>query len=1238
MFKKITSVLLAISLVVTMSFGGLDVAKAAPKEPQDYVEGEVLVLFKPDKALSTFSIKSASHTADFSGDINIKEVWQFTDTAQSKAARKLQKFSAKNNNKVKATAGNLNIALVKSKTLSTEQMLSKIKGNPAIAAVEPNRIRHASVIDDEYFESQWGLKNTGQNNGNPGLSTNAITQWNQNSSDNVVAVIDSGVDYTHPDLKNQMWENSYYPDLEGRYGFDFCNHDNDPIDDHYHGTHCAGIIAAEANNNIGIAGVNPSAKIMALKMLDEEGSGADSAAIGAYNYIDRALDLGVNICAINNSWGGGGNSVILDKVVSRVGEKGAVSCFASGNESFDLDQDPLYKCVSDDNPHVITINALNEKNQLANFSNYGKSTTQIGAPGVNILSTVSMATYNPSIYSKEQNEQLSHIYENFNDKTIANAFGVPQADTLQSSLPDSNVEYNAELTDNEFFGHTGHTSLKLTFKNLRPNEFISVSVPYQRDIMHKGSSKPSLSIMTRATTNNSNSSFAQFGIVDSPDNGTYISENDYIDKIYDSHGDSSTIRYNNNLWSQMNFESCVEKNVKNHRLFFGLTADVPGTYTVYIDDIGISKALSDPSVFGKYKFANGTSMATPFVTGAISLIDQNEALDGSTKIHNLLKHINKDPNLEDTCEYSGNLDLSKTINNGPTVTTIDTNFDNKTIVINGYDLDSPNLEVTFNNKPVEIIEQTNKRLVIKDDHWLNNYVNIKIVSSEKTITKPNVYLVHSKPSYDKLTKFQFPSITDAFATDGRYIYSANSDIYNINRIDTKTGDDLFLGHVPLDDYFPAVSEDENSDFENIKCKFLDSMVYADGYLYNIACQYASSDIDDEFGGSISYASKYRLIKINVKTGQSYNLGQLPSTVRKIDDYTLGAYNGKIYLAGGYDHATHQVSTQVQIYNPATKKWSKGPSLPEGRAGGYMYQHGNQLIYTLGYSQNTKLEPDSEQNIPAPANLVLSASNWKLTDTPIPVDTQFTVNKEGTIYNYYYSNVGLCKDGLVYAGFPAKDLGDTFIYNVSKDQYEPLAYQYAKHFDIPLFIGLAVGDHFYGTTDEGTGYSFKINSGAVSIKSPKNIGGKVYGANLRVLPGNKVTVRAVPNKGHFLHSLKINGVKQNLNQMTGKGKTIRLIENMQLNAKFGQSITKINLNKTNVTLKAGKTFKIKATVLPTNAYYKGLTYQSANPNYATVNANGLVTAKKTGIGKTVKITVRAKTKSKVYKNCYIKVIK
>ena len=360
MFKKITSVLLAISLVITMSFGGLEVAKAAPKEPQDYVEGEVLVLFKPDKALSTFSIKSASHTADFSGDINIKEVWHFTDTAQSKAARKLQKFSAKNNNKVKATAGNLNIALVKSKTLSTEQMLSKIKGNPAIAAVEPNRIRHASVIDDEYFESQWGLKNTGQNNGNPGLSTNAITQWNQNSSDNVVAVIDSGVDYTHPDLKNQMWENSYYPDLEGRYGFDFCNHDNDPIDDHYHGTHCAGIIAAEANNNIGIAGVNPSAKIMALKMLDEEGSGADSAAIGAYNYIDRALDLGVNICAINNSWGGGGNSVILDKVVSRVGEKGAVSCFASGNESFDLDQDPLYKCVSDDNPHVITINALNE--------------------------------------------------------------------------------------------------------------------------------------------------------------------------------------------------------------------------------------------------------------------------------------------------------------------------------------------------------------------------------------------------------------------------------------------------------------------------------------------------------------------------------------------------------------------------------------------------------------------------------------------------------------------------------------------------------------------------------------------------------------------------------------------------------------------------------------------------------------------------------------------------------------
>ena len=101
-----------------------------------------------------------------------------------------------------------------------------------------------------------------------------------------------------------MWENTYQPKLRGEYGYDFANADTDPMDDEGHGTHCAGIIGAKGDNGVGVSGMNHNVKIMALKTLDDEGSGYEDDFVDAYNYINKALNLGVNIAAINNSWGG----------------------------------------------------------------------------------------------------------------------------------------------------------------------------------------------------------------------------------------------------------------------------------------------------------------------------------------------------------------------------------------------------------------------------------------------------------------------------------------------------------------------------------------------------------------------------------------------------------------------------------------------------------------------------------------------------------------------------------------------------------------------------------------------------------------------------------------------------------------------------------------------------------------------------------------------------------------------
>lgn len=145
-----------------------------------------------------------------------------------------------------ATTTSLTVGLVTSKTLSTKKLIEKLSADSEVQIAEPNYRVHA-LTNDSYFSKQWGLKNTGQNGGVEGNATNVEKKWEKTkgSDDVVVAVVDTGVDYTHEDLKDNMWENTYQPKLRGEYGYDFANADTDPMDDEGHGTHCAGIIGSK---------------------------------------------------------------------------------------------------------------------------------------------------------------------------------------------------------------------------------------------------------------------------------------------------------------------------------------------------------------------------------------------------------------------------------------------------------------------------------------------------------------------------------------------------------------------------------------------------------------------------------------------------------------------------------------------------------------------------------------------------------------------------------------------------------------------------------------------------------------------------------------------------------------------------------------------------------------------------------------------------------------------------------
>jgi subtilisin family serine protease len=209
----------------------------------------------------------------------------------------------------------------------------------------------------------------------------------------MVGVIDTGIDYNHPDLAANVWTNpleipgngidddgnGYVDDV---HGYDFVNRDGDPMDDHGHGTHVAGTIAAVANNGIGVAGVSWHAKVMALKFLDAGGSGWVSDAVEALNY---ATDMGAKIT--NNSWGGGEYSTALRDAIAAANSAGAVFVAAAGNSANNNDATPFYP-AGYEGPNVIAVAATDASDTLAVFSNFGRNTVQLGAPGVGIYSTV----------------------------------------------------------------------------------------------------------------------------------------------------------------------------------------------------------------------------------------------------------------------------------------------------------------------------------------------------------------------------------------------------------------------------------------------------------------------------------------------------------------------------------------------------------------------------------------------------------------------------------------------------------------------------------------------------------------------------------------------------------------------------------------------------------------------------------------------------------------------------------
>ncbi len=285
---------------------------------------------------------------------------------------------------------------------SVEEAVAAYEAMPEVLYAQPNytgRKLAVEVPDDGRFEQLWGLNNTGQSvYGVPGTvdaDIDAPEAWfNHTTGDPsiVVAVVDTGVDYAHSDLANNIWFNTgeipgngldddgngYTDDV---FGIDTINGDSDPMDDVGHGTHCAGTIAAEANNTIGVAGVAPTTYIMPIKIFNENGDTTTAAVVEAFAY---ARMMGADV--ISNSWGGiyAADDIERDAIAA-VPE--ALFVFAAGNDGIDTDATAYYPAGYDlDN--IIVVGASDNKDTAGGFSNYGATSVDVFAPGVGITSTI----------------------------------------------------------------------------------------------------------------------------------------------------------------------------------------------------------------------------------------------------------------------------------------------------------------------------------------------------------------------------------------------------------------------------------------------------------------------------------------------------------------------------------------------------------------------------------------------------------------------------------------------------------------------------------------------------------------------------------------------------------------------------------------------------------------------------------------------------------------------------------
>ncbi len=1041
----------------------------------EYVEGEVLVVVDNAVAQNGPRTRGVDILANAEPLMSVSGETYATATGESLPLEEAPANGPALLRSARAlpTDNSVSVALLKQGDTSTEELLRQLQDDPRVLFAEPNYVYTVSDPEREASEEriaaltsalgldsqatpntnggtvptsnncadlssyQWGCSNTGTtrvDENAPVLTDFDINppSWNTpgaTNADGVVAIVDTGIDYNHPDLKGVMHDMTQYNlSRGGQYGFNAIANAADPtnpMDDHHHGTHCAGIVAAAWDGH-GISGVASGVELVAVKAGNEEGRFALGDIVVGYDYLAEAVDKGLNLKAINDSWGGTEMGMAFSIAAAKLGEKGAISLVASGNESTDLDKNPGTGTALVGNPYVVVVDASTAYGKLASFSNYGVETTDVVAPGEAILSTMplSQSSYmpeadaNPLIY--ETFDKDTPAVQVYSDPNLTHTIGAVTKNASHYDDDNNNTNGALEVPIKDM-AIPQQSDPSIDFRTA----YVSIPVSNEEQIQNKAA-YVGMHLLT--SPRKKDVAYAQFKIKTSKGMGW----TEFGAVMVDCSGGwaNLTVQAQSLAKASEGELAFIDGKLQMGLILARVGEDFGPDDVLYLDTIGVGK---EDSVVA-YKPSSGTSMATPMVTGgAMVLAKRTEASAPSSPAERAaalaalvkasVRPADTTQDFSNLCASGGQIDLNPALSAlTPVISNarVDTSTSPARIVIEGSYFGSAQGTVTISGKDAPVVagSWSDTSLAVECPSGIKSGVLVIEVTSKDNTSGKRGFLLElpetpgseSTPLFEKTIPLPTPEEGLSASITGAVLCGLNGSLYMLP-FDAATRKECYT---KLWRYDPADSSWTHCATLPEALASSASMITYGGKLYI----YGEKDVDAN--------ASPRLFSYDPPTGawQSHPAAHLPlhaTLVNCADELLLVGGAQFVAGTGGMpDRWAESTQDNIATYNPKTGEVAVTGTLLYPTSTPVVAVRGADMYVTQGNVFDPTGTPHPNANL---ERITKSGGRYVLKDMTGMLPP-FAPN-----YSQQFT-AAATKDGLILVGFAGTDDEDTYLLDLA----------------------------------------------------------------------------------------------------------------------------------------------------------------------------------------------------------------